>query len=250
MRKYIDFEENYADKYEFLNELSWDSIHVEQRDVEDGFPDVTRNGAFGIMFNTSLTVTETYMYRFELISDDGSILWVDDKLIIDNDYSRGMHSGVDTIALRAGTHDIRIWYYQAYPTMFGVIFDSEPVDEDVIFDIDTILLNQDLIFDIGSSKIKSQSHFLLDSLGRQLQAYKQAQVRILGHTDDTGSSENKHKLSEHRANAIRDYLMQTVDHVGVTYVTRGLGEKEPIASNRNEDGRSKNRRVEILVEGY
>ena len=249
-RKYIKYEEDHADKYELLKEIVWDSIHVTQRETELGFPDVDRDGAFGIMFTTELTVDETSMYRFAITSDDGSIVWIDGELIIDNDYSKGMHMKADTLALRAGTHDVKIWYYQAYPTMFGVIFDSEPVpDAELYFDTDTISINQDLLFDSGRSALHIDSHYLLDSISSIFYSYTAANVKIVGHTDNVGSEEYNLVLSQNRADAIRDYILNRVDHRGVIFTTTGMGETQPISNNDTEIGRAQNRRVELLIEG-
>jgi len=250
-RKYIEWEEDYQDKYPLINEIAWDSIHVPQRETEMGFPDVDRDGAFGIMFNTVLTVEETAMYRFAITSDDGSIIWVNDEKIIDNDFSNGMHIKADTIALRAGTHSVRIWYFQAYPTMFGVIFESEVVpDMDLKFEMDTIAMNQDFLFDTGQFYIKGNSNVLLDSISNILNKYDSASVKILGHTDNVGDENYNLELSQNRANAIRDYLLEKVSHPGVKFSTRGMGESIPIANNNTEEGRAANRRVELLIEGY
>lgn len=124
-RKYIKFEEDYQDKYELLNQLEWRTINVPQRDVEEGFPNVDRNGAFGIMFESKFKIEEAGMYRFAITSDDGSIIWINDRRVIDSDCSNGMHMKDDTIALTADMYDIRIWYYQAYPMMFGIVFERE-----------------------------------------------------------------------------------------------------------------------------
>ncbi len=248
--KYVKFEKDYAEKYPLLNEISWDSIHVEQRDVDDGFPGVKRKGAFGIMFNSVLTIDETSMYRFAITSDDGSLLWINDELIIDNDFSDGMHLKADTIALRPGNHDIKLWYYQAYPTMFGFIFNSEPIEGEVVFEPDTIMLNQDLLFELGSSQLQRKGIPLLDSLGEILVKYEKADVSIIGHTDNIGKHMFNQSLSEKRANTIKDYLLQKVNHIGVRYITKGYGETKPLDTNDTEEGRAKNRRVEILVEGY
>lgn len=250
-RKYIEWEEDYEDKYPVINEFAWDSIHVPQRETELGFPDVDRDGSFGIMFNTTLTVEETAMYRFEITSDDGSIIWVDDKKIIDNDYSKGMHMMADTIALRAGSHSVRIWYYQAYPTMFGVIFQSEAVpDMDVQFDVDTIALDQDFLFDTGKTIVKNKSHSALDSIVQILNSYNSAIVHIVGHTDNVGDEDSNLKLSKQRAEAIRNYMLPKILHQGVIFKTKGLGESKPLESNSTSEGRAANRRVELLIEGY
>lgn len=248
--KYVKFEEDYSDKYPLLNELTWDSINVEQRDVDAGFPGVDRKGAFGIMFNSVLTVDKTSMYRFAITSDDGSILWINDEKIIDNDFSDGMHLKADTIALRPGNHNVKLWYYQAYPTMFGFIFDSEPVEGEVVFEKDSIVLDHDLLFATGSSRLRSKAFPALDSLIRLLTKYDQADVSIIGHTDNIGEEAFNQKLSKRRAISIRDYLIKNVNHNGVRYIISGRGETQPIATNESEHGRAQNRRVEILVEGY
>lgn len=248
--KYIKFEEDYKNLYPLLNELVWDSIHVTQRDTDEGFPDVNRKGAFGIMFTSVLEIKETSMYRFAVTSDDGSILWIDDQKVIDNDFSNGMHMKDDTIALRPGNYNIKLWYYQAYPTMFGIIYESEPVEGEVTFQMDTILLDQDLLFHIGQSDVLTESGYLLDTLGQKLIDYKQVNVHIIGHTDNIGDTESNLSLSQRRADSIRDYLLSHIDHNGVKYITRGLGESSPLHNNSTAEGRAKNRRVEILIEGY
>ena len=249
-RKYIKFEENYEDLYPLLNELSWDSIHVTQRDTDTGFPGVDRDGAFGIMFKTVLSIDETSMYSFAVTSDDGSIVWLDGEKIIDNDFSNGMHMKADTIALRPGDYEVKIWYYQAYPTMLGLIYESKPVAGEIEFDRDTILLDQDLLFDINSYKIIKGNEHSLDSLSQQLLSYDQITVNIVGYTDNIGTPESNLILSQRRADSIRDFLLSHIEHNGVKYITKGLGEAAPIADNDTSEGRANNRRVEILIEGY
>lgn len=248
--KYIPFQDDYADRYPLIKEFSWDSIHVDQRDTDKGFPDVDCKGAFGIMFTSVLSIDTTSMYRFAITSDDGSIVWLDGEKIIDNDFSKGMHTKEDTLALRPGEYKMNIWYYQAYPTMFGVIYESQPVDAEVKWDIDTISLSQDLLFDLGSSQLNKKSDYLLDSLSQLLMSYENVKVRIVGHTDNIGSLQSNIILSQRRADSIREYLQEHVDQTGVIYYTRGRGETMPIANNDTRKGRARNRRVEILIEGF
>ena len=69
-----------------------------------------------------------------------------------------------------------------------------------------------------------------------------------GHTDSIGSDDYNMKLSEQRANAVRDYLIgQSVSAATVSAV--GLGKANPVASNDTEAGRQRNRRVEMVVSG-
>jgi outer membrane protein OmpA-like peptidoglycan-associated protein len=70
-------------------------------------------------------------------------------------------------------------------------------------------------------------------------------AEIVGHTDNTGSAELNQRLSEKRANAVRDYF--TANGIGPDRLTAsGMGEKDPIASNETPKGRAQNRRIEFI----
>ncbi|MCP4289407.1 MAG: OmpA family protein [Gammaproteobacteria bacterium] len=71
---------------------------------------------------------------------------------------------------------------------------------------------------------------------------------VIGHTDSTGDAKYNHGLSERRAKAVRDYLVNTGTPTEKLRVV-GRGESEPIASNETKDGRTRNRRVEVVVIG-
>jgi outer membrane protein OmpA-like peptidoglycan-associated protein len=71
---------------------------------------------------------------------------------------------------------------------------------------------------------------------------------VEGHTDSVGGEEYNQKLSEERADSVRDYLVgQGVSHDIVS--ARGFGKTRPVASNDNAAGRQQNRRVELVVSG-
>jgi outer membrane protein OmpA-like peptidoglycan-associated protein len=81
-----------------------------------------------------------------------------------------------------------------------------------------------------------------------LLAYPGLKIQLEGHTDSIGSDQYNMKLSEQRANAVRDYLIEKrVRSSGVTAV--GFGKANPVASNTTEAGRQRNRRVEMVVSG-
>ena len=71
--------------------------------------------------------------------------------------------------------------------------------------------------------------------------------RIVGHTDSVGGSSYNERLSQRRAESVRQYLAAHGVDTGALEVT-GMGEAEPIASNRTRDGRARNRRTEIQLE--
>ena len=104
----------------------------------------------------------------------------------------------------------------------------------------------DISFDTGRADIKPELRSVLDTFARGLQGQPATEVRIIGHTDNTGSDELNARLSLQRAQATRDYL--TARGADLRQITvAGRGEREPVADNASEAGRARNRRVEIFL---
>jgi outer membrane protein OmpA-like peptidoglycan-associated protein len=108
-----------------------------------------------------------------------------------------------------------------------------------------ITFDSGLLFDFDSDVIKGAARSNLDNLASSLNKYSDSNLLIAGHTDDVGSNEYNLGLSERRAAAAARYLAS--QGVTRTIRTTGLGETEPIASNTTDDGRSRNRRVEVAI---
>jgi outer membrane protein OmpA-like peptidoglycan-associated protein len=104
----------------------------------------------------------------------------------------------------------------------------------------------DVSFDVGRADIRNNFRPVLDKFADTLKSNPATQVRVVGHTDSTGSDATNNPLSVNRAESVRGYLG---DHGVATsrVAIDGRGEREPIADNNTEAGRAKNRRVEILV---
>ena len=102
----------------------------------------------------------------------------------------------------------------------------------------------DFSFDVGRAAIKPNMRPVLDQFAQGLDA--NMRVRVVGHTDSTGSDAINNPLSLDRAHSVRDYLVGR----GVA-ATRGAaagrGEAEPVADNASDAGRAQNRRVEIFL---
>jgi OOP family OmpA-OmpF porin len=73
-------------------------------------------------------------------------------------------------------------------------------------------------------------------------------VEIGGHTDDIGSNVYNQKLSERRANSVRQYIVDKFGTEGSRLNAVGYGEEKPIADNSTKEGRQQNRRVEAVME--
>lgn len=104
----------------------------------------------------------------------------------------------------------------------------------------------DVSFDTGRSAIKSNFAPILNQFATSLNQNSVTTVTIIGHTDSTGSDAINNPLSIDRADAARDYLVSR----GVArtrIMTDGRGSREPVADNGSQQGRDKNRRVEIYV---
>jgi OOP family OmpA-OmpF porin len=99
-------------------------------------------------------------------------------------------------------------------------------------------------FDSGKAKIRSSSFPLLDDAVSVLKQYPTLRLRVSGHTDNKGKKAKNMKLSEDRANAVKDY-MTSKGVEGSRVETRGVGPDEPIADNKTNAGRTQNRRIEF-----
>ncbi len=104
----------------------------------------------------------------------------------------------------------------------------------------------DISFDTGRADIKSNFAPILERFAEGLRNNPNAEVRIVGHTDSTGSDAVNNPLSLARAESARNFL--TLRGVsGARIWVEGRGSHQPIASNDSADGRARNRRVEIYV---
>jgi len=106
----------------------------------------------------------------------------------------------------------------------------------------------DVLFDFNKYTLKPGAREKMAKVSGILLAYPGLKIQVEGHTDSIGSDEYNLKLSEERADAVRDYLVgQAVPAATVTAV--GLGKTDPVASNDTAAGRQRNRRVELIVSG-
>jgi outer membrane protein OmpA-like peptidoglycan-associated protein len=106
----------------------------------------------------------------------------------------------------------------------------------------------DVKFDFDKSVVKEGSHADIKSLADFMKQYPQTTTVVEGHTDAIGSDAYNQGLSERRANAVRDVLVEQhgIETSRVSAV--GYGESRPVADNDTESGRAINRRVEAAVE--
>lgn len=105
-----------------------------------------------------------------------------------------------------------------------------------------------VLFDTGKFSLKPGAREKLSKVAGILLSYPGLDIEVGGYTDSVGTEEMNQTLSENRAGAVRDYLVQQgVARDAVT--AKGFGETLPVATNNNASGRQQNRRVELLVTG-
>jgi outer membrane protein OmpA-like peptidoglycan-associated protein len=104
----------------------------------------------------------------------------------------------------------------------------------------------DILFDLNEATLKNEARVVIAKLAGILLIMPELNLRVEGHTDSTGSPDYNQRLSERRAQSVRDFLAQQgID--GRRMVAVGYGLTRPVADNSTREGRAKNRRVEIVI---
>jgi OOP family OmpA-OmpF porin len=111
-----------------------------------------------------------------------------------------------------------------------------------------IELSADTYFDFDKATLKPAGKERIDAeIVRPMTEHPELRALVEGHTDSIGSEAYNQRLSERRANAVRDYMVgQGIAPSRIT--TKGWGKSKPVADNKTKEGRAKNRRVEVTEE--
>lgn len=105
---------------------------------------------------------------------------------------------------------------------------------------------QDVTFETGSSELKGTEFRTLQTLAEHLRSNPERRIALVGHTDSEGSLQGNIALSRQRAEAARQWLIAR-DVPAAQVEADGVGYLAPVASNLTEEGRTKNRRVEVII---
>lgn len=101
-----------------------------------------------------------------------------------------------------------------------------------------------VFFDTGKATLKPESSKELNELAEYMQLKKSMVIEIAGHTDNVGNNDANQKLSEGRANSVRNYLIKK-GIAAERIVAKGYGDTQPVADNSTDAGKQKNRRTEV-----
>ncbi|MEU6304263.1 OmpA family protein [Streptomyces chartreusis] len=106
-------------------------------------------------------------------------------------------------------------------------------------------LQAEVLFPKDSAKLTGEAKARIASIAEEIEKQNATRIRVFGFTDNLGSSAHGDVLSRKRANAVQGVLDAELNDSSVTYEVRGYGEQYPISPNSTEEGRKKNRRVEV-----
>lgn len=104
-------------------------------------------------------------------------------------------------------------------------------------------------FPVGKSELLSRNYDLLHKIVKAINKFPKSNIVVEGHTDSTGSKKINMTLSEQRASNIADFLVKVAKLDQYRISSIGVGDDNPIATNQTEEGRSLNRRIDIIVKG-
>lgn len=126
-----------------------------------------------------------------------------------------------------------------------IVVSAEQIKKDISTEGKAIFYG--IYFDSGKSTIKAESAEAIAEIAKYLTANAAVNVYIVGHTDNTGTHESNMSLSTERARAVVDLLVQKHQISSARLQAAGVGPLAPITTNKTEEGKSKNRRVEMIL---
>jgi len=236
-------------------------LNIPPRNFSEGFPGVSKRFEwFAIDYKGKFYVSKDRNIEFSLLSDDGSKLFIDGKCIIDNGGIHPPRKLKGKIFLKKGFHSIEVQYFQGPRYKVALVLSYVKEGKEVPFNMkDFIPLQIDetkckinlkigdkILFDFNKYNLKNSAKEVLSQILNELTHLNYKKIIIEGHTDSIGTNEYNLKLSKNRANSVADFFIKK----GINrnkILTKGYGESKPIASNKTESGRAKNRRVEIKI---
>lgn len=161
-------------------------------------------------------------------------------------------TGIYKVGVPPGTYTVRVEAADYIPETTPVVMerDETKIQNFVLKPIPKVgerVVLRGITFDFNSAVIKPASYPALDDAARVLKAKPEMRIEIGGHTDSIGSDSYNMKLSNERANSVREYLMQYHRIEPNRLIAVGYGETQPIADNRTRSGRDMNRRIEFKI---
>ena len=104
-----------------------------------------------------------------------------------------------------------------------------------------------LNFDSGASQIKPENFNLLAKVEKAIDVFPRSELTIEGHTDSHGGDDSNQRLSQERAESVKQYMINAMRVPTYRLIATGYGETRPVSSNETEAGRARNRRIDVVI---
>lgn len=250
--KRFDFREYYSDavySYDSIGTISLKNINVPETDIDDAlFPGVDLRVRFAMVLHSEMRVNREGCYEVSLSSDDGSRLWINDELVVNNDGSHQLETEMDTVYLTKGQHAAKLWYFQGLPYHYALMMDVNRIPsmndchrlEEQNYSSKSKIEN--LLFETDEYSISALGEKELIKLANQINRGKVKRIKVIGFADQQGSTDYNLNLSSKRADAVVQLLKEYIRDPNIRIISEANG--EVVHANQN-DIRKEDRRVEI-----
>jgi outer membrane protein OmpA-like peptidoglycan-associated protein len=243
--------------------ISTTVLNIQPQSFTAGFPGVTdRFEWFAIDYNGRIMLPQAGTYTFRLTSDDGSKLFIDGDLVVDNDGIHGPGTMDGEATLSAGIHEVRVQYFQGPREEVALVLEWGPDAENLRpLDFGALApaqyrregnrlraeMSGGVLFATNSAELTPAAVTLLGEIKRtMIDPHPNGRISIDGHTDDVGADAANQSLSERRARSVVAWL--TAQGVAASRMeATGHGETQPKVPNTSDRNRAQNRRIEITV---
>ncbi len=236
-------------------------LNIKPRRFSEGFPGITdRFEWFAIDYKGQIYIPKSKRYRFALLSDDGSRLIIDGRVVIDNDGIHPPREKSGSVYLKRGVHTMEVQYFQGPRYYVALVLYVYKNGRKVPFDVREfapvklndmgckirLTMNSAILFDFNSYSLKPEAIKVLNSVYKYLSNIEYQKIEVVGYTDNIGSKRYNLVLSKRRAMSVADYLIARGIPENLVEI-KGMGEENPRYPNDTEQHRALNRRVEITV---
>lgn len=158
-------------------------------------------------------------------------------------------SGAFGVELPVGSYDVKVEAegYLPQTASFTIAKDDSTTRNFELVQKGMVITLRGVYFEFGKATLRPESYVALNEAAQILKDNPDIRVEIQGHTDSIGSAAANQTLSERRAYAVVNYLVQYGGIDAQRLVAKGYGPTQPVASNATEEGRQLNRRVDFVI---
>ena len=197
-------------------------------------------------------LTEAYAGAKKQIADLQSLNEEQQKMadLLMKEKSEEMEAQIAAAARKQEELSRKLAWQAEVKRKFDKAYDTFNEDQAQVFrqGDDVIIRLYGLTFPVGKSEIGQEYYPLLGKLQDAVHLFDNAIVIIEGHTDAQGGDKINQELSEKRAAAVQEYMVTSMNADRGKIMAKGYGESRPIANNETEEGRTKNRRIDVVIQ--